>query len=278
MNFKTLPELKKVLSGDIFKHVGLYTADGQKIKPFNSKFAAYQDNVKDILNYLNSEIVDPGVYVVKMKKSYTGAAQEYGFNKGNVTLNENVDPMPKRSILNIPDDFSAAINHPAVKLQSDITRLELENEDLQRQIEELNEYIGELEGKLSEQTLSEAPKEPTTFEAAKSFLTELVSFGAPLLDKHFELKQQQLEIERARVNRGATAQAPTANAYQAPEVKKEKQIENKVKAWIDAQSDNEELYNNLIVLYYNSGDIQKFAERLNDFNPELYEQCKRAVG
>jgi len=275
MNFKTLPELKKVLSGDIFKHVGLYTADGQKIKPFNSKFAAYQDNVKDILNYLNSEIVDPGVYVVKVKKSYTGAAQEYGFNKGNVTLNEISDPMPKRSILNIPDDFSAAINHPAVKLQSDITRLELENEDLQRQIEELNEYIGELEGKLSEQTLSEAPKEPTTFEAAKSFLTELVSFGAPLLDKHFELKQQQLEIERARVNRGTAAPAAPA----APKVNQiEKQIENKVKAWIDAQSDNEELYNNLIVLYYNSGDIQKFAERLNDFNPELYEQCKRAVG
>jgi len=275
MNFKTLPELKKILSGDIHKHVGLYTADGQKIKPFNSKFAAYQDNVKDILNYLNSEIVEPGVYVIKVKKSYTGAATEYGYNKGNVTLNEISDPMPKRSMLNIPDDFSAAINHPAVKLQSDITRLELENEDLQRQIEELNEYIGELEGKLTEQTLSEAPKEPTTFEAAKSFLSELVSFGAPLLDKHFEIKQQQLEIERARINKTA---APTSNAYQAPEVKKELQIENKVKAWINAQSENEELYNNLIVLYYNSGDIQKFAERLNDFNPELYEQCKRAVG
>lgn len=274
MNFKTLIELKKILSGDIHKHVGLYTADGQKIKPFNSKFAAYQDNVKDILNYLNSDIVEPGVYVVKVKKSYTGAATEYGYNKGNVTLNENVEPMPKRSILNIPDDFSAAINHPAVKLQSDITRLELENEDLQRQIEELNEYIGELEGKLSEQTLSEAPKEPTTFEAAKSFLTELVSFGAPLLDKHFELKQQQLEIERARVNRGTAA--PAAPAPKVNQI--EKQIENKIKAWIDAQSDNEELYNNLIVLYYNSGDIQKFAERLNDFNPELYEQCKRSIG
>jgi hypothetical protein len=173
--------------------------------------------------------------------------------------------------------LAQAINHPAVKLQADITRLELENEDLQRQIEELNEYIGELEQKLTDQTLSEAPKEPSTFDAAKSFLTELVSFGAPLLDKHFELKQQQLEIERARINRQQSA-APAPNAYQAPEVKKERQIEQKVKAWIDAQSDNEELYNNLIVLYYNSSDLGKFAERLNEFNPELYDQCKRAVG
>lgn len=275
MNFKTLIELKKILSGDIYKHVGLYTADGQKIKPFNSKFAAYQDNVKDILNYLNSEIVDPGVYVVKVKKSYTGSASEYGFNKGNVTLNEIPEPILKRPGLNIPDDFSAAINHPAVKLQSDITRLELENEDLQRQIEELNEYIGELEQKLTEQTLSEAPKEPTTFDAAKSFLSELVSFGAPLLDKHFELKQQQLEIERARINRTA---APTSNAYQAPEVKKERQIENKIKNWINSKNEDPELFNNLMVLYYNSSDIQKFAELLNDFNTELYDECKRAVG
>ena len=251
MNYKTLTELKKVLSGDIYRHAGLYTADGQKIKPFNSKIANYQDNVKDIINYLSSEIVEPGLYIVKLKKTYAGAAQEYGFNKGNVTLNEIPEPILMRPGLNIPDDFSAAINHPAVKLQSDITRLELENEDLQRQIEELNEYIGELEQKLTEQTLSEAPKEPTTIEAAKSFLSELVSFGAPLLDKHFELKQQQLEIERARINRTA---APTSNAYQAPEVKKEKQIETKIKNWINSKNEDPELFNNLMVLYYNSSD------------------------
>jgi len=275
MNYKTLTELKKVLSGDIYRHAGLYTADGQKIKPFNSKIASYQDNVKDIINYLSSEIVEPGLYIVKLKKTYAGAAQEYGFNKGNVTLNEIPEPILMRPSLNIPDDFSAAINHPAVKLQSDITRLELENEDLQRQIEELNEYIGELEQKLTEQTLSEAPKEPTTMEAAKSFLSELVSFGAPLLDKHFELKQQQLEIERARINRTA---APTRNAYQAPEVKKELQLEQKIKAWINSKNEDPELFNNLMVLYYNSSDIQKFAELLNDFNTELYDECKRTVG
>jgi hypothetical protein len=96
------------------------------------------------------------------------------------------------------------------------------------------------------------------------------------LDKHFELKQQQLEIERARVNR-QTAAAPAPNAYQAPEVKKEQQLEQKVKAWIDSNSDNEELYNNLIAMYYNSSDLTKFAERLNEFNPEIYEQCRQAV-
>jgi chromosome segregation ATPase len=178
--------------------------------------------------------------------------------------------------LNIPFDFSAAMQHPAVKLQADITRLELENEDLNRQIEELNEYIGELEEKLKNVQLSELPKEPTTFETAKSFLSELVSFGAPLLDKHFELKQQQLEIERMKAQQNRPA--VQSNNYQAPEVKKELELQNKVKAWIESKSEDKELYDSLTAIYYNSSSLAKFAELLNNFNNELYEECKRQVG
>jgi len=276
MNYKTISELKKVLSGDIYRHVGLYTADGQKIKPFNTKIAAYPDQVKDILNFLQSDIVDPGIYIVKLKKAYSSAAVDYAINKGNVELKETETVTMQTNSLNIPFDFSAAMQHPAVKLQADITRLELENEDLNRQIEELNEYIGELEEKLKNVQLSELPKEPTTFETAKSFLSELVSFGAPLLDKHFELKQQQLEIERIKAQQSRPAvKSPN---YQAPEVKKELELENKVKAWIESKNEDQELYNSLIAIYYNSGSLTKFAELLNNFNKELYEECKRQVG
>jgi hypothetical protein len=276
MNYKTISELKKVLSGDIYRHVGLYTADGQKIKPFNTKIAAYPDQVKDILNFLQSDIVEPGIYIVKVKKAYSGAAVDYAINKGNVELKETETVTMQTNSLNIPFDFSAAMQHPAIKLQSDITRLELENEDLNRQIEELNEYISELEEKLKNVQLSELPKEPTAFEHAKSFLSELVSFGAPLLDKHFELKQQQLEIERMRAQ--GSKQAVQAPNYQAPEVKKELELEKKVKAWIESKSEDQELYNSLIAIYYNSGSLTKFAELLNNFNKQLYEECKRQVG
>ena len=150
--------------------------------------------------------------------------------------------------------------------------MELTNKDLERQIDELNEYIADLEGKLSEVQLSELPKEPTTMETAKSFIEQLVSFGAPLLDKHFQLKQEQLEIERMKFG------ARTPSAYQAPEVKKEKNIETKVKEWIATKSDNEEVYNNLTAIYYNSSDIGKFAELLNNYNNDLYNECKQYVG
>ena len=166
---------------------------------------------------------------------------------------------------------SEMLNNPLNKLTSQITTLELTNKDLERQIDELNEYIADLEGKLSEVQLSEMPKEPTTMDHAKSFIEQLIGFGAPLLDKHFELKQQQLEIERAKY-------AARPNAYQAPEVKKENKLEQKVQQWIATKSDNEEIYNNLTAIYYNSTNLQKFAELLNEYNPELYNECKQYVG
>jgi predicted RNase H-like nuclease (RuvC/YqgF family) len=276
MNYKTIPELKRVLSGGIYRHLGLYTADGQKIKPFNTKIAAFEDQAKEILNFLESNIVEPGIYVLKLKKTYSGAAVDYAINKGNIEVKEPI--VLNTNSLNIPHDFAAAMSHPAIKLQSDITRLELENEDLQRQIEELNEYIGDLEEKITSQTLSEAPQPPSAFETAKSFLSEIVAFGAPLLDKHFELKAAQLEIERARVNKQQGTAPAQKNQYEAPEVKREKQIEQKIKEWINSKTEDQELSNNLMVLYYNSSDIGKFAERLNDFNTELYEECKQYVG
>jgi hypothetical protein len=275
MNYKTIPELKRVLSGGIYRHLGLYTADGQKIKPFNTKIAAFEDQAKEILNFLESNIVEPGIYVVKLKKTYSGAAVDYAINKGNIEVKEPI--VLNTNSLNIPHDFAAAMSHPAIKLQSDITRLELENEDLQRQIEELNEYIGDLEEKLTNVTLSEAPQPPSAFETAKNFLSEIVAFGAPLLDKHFELKAQQLEIEKMKNGIRPGTPAPK-DQYQAPEVKRERQIENKVKEWINSKNEDTELTNNLMVLYYNSADVGKFAERLNDFNTELYEECKQYVG
>jgi hypothetical protein len=163
------------------------------------------------------------------------------------------------------------LNNPLNKLTAQITTLELTNKDLERQIDELNEYIADLEGKLSEVQLSELPKEPTTMDTAKSFIEQLIGFGAPLLDKHFELKQQQLEIERAKY-------AGSKPTYQAPEVQKEISLENKVKQWIASKSDNEEVYNNLTAIYYNSSNLQKFAELLNDHSNELYNECKQYVG
>lgn len=267
-------ELKKKLNAGIYNHCGLYSVNNKKIIPLNTKAEKYSDNVKNIINMLSNPEFNDGTYLVKCKVSYnTGSMDEYFISKGE--KNETTQTVMNNTALNLPHDFAAAMDHPAIKLQTEITRLELENEDLNRQIEELNEYVKDLEEKVNAQQLAELPQPPTAFESAKSFLTELATMAAPLIDQHYALKAQALEIERARINQQAPA--PATN-YRAPEVNKEKQLENKVKAWINSKANDTELFNNLTAIYYNSTDLQKFAELLNEFNSELYEECKRAVG
>lgn len=262
-------EVKKKLNAGLYKHVGLYGINDKPIVAINSRPEKYEENSKEVLNVLQNPEFSDGMYKIKLKVKYRGQGEEFLYTKGN---NPTPQPMATNN-LNIPPDFAAAMDHPAIKLQTEITRLELENEDLNRQIDELNQYVQELEEKISTQTLSEQPAPPSTFETAKSFLTELATMAAPLIDQHYNLKAQQLEIERAKLQN----MAPAAPAVKKP-VNPTANIEQKIKLWIDSKQADTELYSNLIAIYFNSSDLQKFAELLNEFNPDLYEEAKRAVG
>lgn len=265
-------ELKKKLNAGIYNHCGLYTLDGKKIIPLNTKAEKYSDNVKNILNMLSNPEFNDGNYLAKYKVTYNGTTEQDFVSKGE--RNETTPQVMNNTALNLPHDFAAAMDHPAIKLQTEITRLELENDDLNRQIEELNEYVKELEEKVNAQQLAELPQPPSALDSAKSFLTELATMAAPLIDQHYQLKAQALEIERAKLQ-----QAPKpASVQRSLEVNQEKALENKVKAWINSKADDNELFNNLTAIYYNSQDLQKFAELLNEYNPNLYAECKRAVG
>ena len=275
MNFITLNEAEKIYRSKLYNHVGLYRADGTREIGLKTNAKVFDSTWNSIKSTINNQSTLPGVYIIRFKKSYGSGPVDYHINVGNVDIEKNnlseVPQIVNNQPINMQSYLSEMLNNPLNKLTAQITTLELTNKDLERQIDELNEYIADLEGKLSEVQLSELPKEPTTMDHAKSFIEQLIGFGAPLLDKHFELKQQQLEIDRAKL-------APRANNYQAPEVQKELSLENKVKQWIASKSDNEEVYNNLTAIYYNSSNLQKFAELLNDYNNELYNECKQYVG
>ena len=276
MNFITLNELEKIYRSKLYNHVGLYRADGTREIGLKTNAKVFDSTWNSIKSTINNQSTLPGVYIVRFKKSYGSGPVDYYINVGNVDIEKNnlseVPQVVNNQPINMQSYLSEMLNNPLNKLTAQITTLELTNKDLERQIDELNEYIADLEGKLSEVQLSELPKEPTTMDHAKSFIEQLIGFGAPLLDKHFQLKQEQLEIERAKYA------APRVNNYQAPEVQKELSLENKVKQWIASKSDNEEVYNNLTAIYYNSSNLQKFAELLNDYNNELYNECKQYVG
>lgn len=273
MKNKTFAEVKDLLNSGLYAHCGLFSINGQNvITQMNRNAGDYETRKAKILSQMDHRLSEGDPMEVRLKSDYKSDVESFVVYPENAKPIETI-PMQKNYSLNLPNDFQDAMNHPAVKLQATITQLELENEDLQRQIEELNDYVGELEEKLSNINLSEQPKEPTMMETAKSFLSEIVSFGAPLLDKHFELKQQQLELERLRLN-GSKPMIAKPQPVANPGINK---IEIGIKRWIDSKSDDPELFNSLQAMYFNSDSPQKFAELLNNFNTELYEECKQSI-
>ena len=270
---KDVNEVKRKLNAGLYNHVGLYNYNDKVIVATNSKADQYTKRVNEVLNTLTNPELNDGVYKIKCKVKYQGGTcDEFLYNKGN---NEKPEPMATNphANLNLPPDFAQAMEHPAIKLQTEITKLQLENDDLARQIEELNDYIADLEEKLSNPpTLSEEQKEPSLMENAKSFLTEIAAMAAPLIDKHYQLREQQQEIERQKL--GLQMQ-PQQKAVEQPNPTAK--LENKVKMWIESKSNEPEVYNSICAIYFNSPDVQRFAELLNEFNSNLYEECKQAV-
>ena len=93
-----------------------------------------------------------------------------------------------------------------------------------------------------------------------------MEFGAPLLDQHFALKKQQLEIERMKL----------AKRRPAPGSAQEKKDSNVhiriIGEWVETFKDQPEIYEAFHNISAQSDSVQKYLELLNEFSPELYEQ------
>jgi len=271
MTQKTLDEIRKDLQSDLYKYASLKNINNRIIVPYNSK-GKYLETGEEIINKLQNELLQDGAYKVCMKTTTNQEPFEFLYQKGKVTpMSENSGSNYSPIQLNIPPDFSQAVEHPAVKLQSEIARLKIQNESLQNEVEELNKQLEELEELIKEkQTLSEEALANNKFETARTFFGEIVQVGVPLLDKYFQQRDQQIEIERQRLNMQRPQAVKPAPVQKAP-------IEQKIEAWINSKAEDSELFDNLTALYYNSANIQKFGELLKDFNTELYEECRAKV-
>ena len=260
MTNKTLDELKNYLHSDLYKYCSLKSVNNKIIVPYNSK-NSYLETGEEILNKLQNDLLPDGTYKLCFKTTVNQQPFEYGYTKGKaVVMSENNNNNFSPIHLNIPPDFSQAVEHPAVKLQSEIARLKIENENLLNEVEELTKQLEELEEEIkAKQTLSEEALANNKFETARTFFGEIMQVGVPLLDKYFQQKDQQIEIERQRLNMQRPQPIKPAPIQKTP-------VEQKIEAWINSKADDSEIFDNLQALYYNSNSVPKFGELLKDFN------------
>jgi len=226
----------------------------------------WNEHKRIILNILQSPNSEDGIYTVQYGANRNVCNFEKTYIKGKYK--------PAEASTNLSYNVGKHLKDDDVKILAELNNLKFVNERLQQDIDQLTEenesLLEELEmlqEKLKNQvTLSEEPETP--LQTAKTMFSELLQLGVPLLDKYFQIQEDKNQILRQQQN-------PTT--YQAPEVKQEISLENKIKAWIKSKENDEEISKNLQVIYFNSPNIQKFAELLNDYNPDLYAECRQRV-
>ena len=257
----TINEIKEIQKEQCYKYIGLFDNNGIKVIPYNSNSSSANDRLKEIEIRLNSAGLKEGFYNVSCKNTLKGgSADNYLIKKGESdVLAEEKKPVE----IIAPDLLSYAA---ALKLNVEVERLKLENSALKKEIIALTESLKENEIFLSE--MEPAETAPSMIESAKSFLSEAMGFIAPMLDKHFELKEKALNLQHLKLSQAQNIKAPQNTQKNENDPEKNKKLED----WIKTFTDQPEVYEELAKIYNNAQSVEEFLRELQNYNNDLLKQ------
>ena len=148
--------------------------------------------------------------------------------------------------------------------------LQKDNERLTDQIADLESTIADLESQIADNNnLLQEQQTPTLMENAKSFVETLMEYGVPLLNQHWELKKQQMELERMKYG----MRSPVRQSAPDPEKVKIRIIGE----WVETKKDQPEIYNALHDISAKSSSVDQFLMLLSEFNTDLYAELSEQI-
>lgn len=258
MKIYNIEDLRKIQAEQNYRYMGLFDYNGAQIIPFNPNKVTNETRLKEIETRLKSQGLPDGYYIVKCKNS-TGKnvkTDDYTFYIGDQLAD---GPPPTPVVIQAPAPVAGPevlTYEGALKLQVELERLKLENQALKKEVEDLKAELSEIE------TLGEENKETSgMWENAKSFLSEIVAVGAPLLDKHFELREKQLALKAIEIQSKQTAPRPTNKPQD-----RNNEIQEFIKSFQDEDSDT---YEDLVNIYNGAEHQNDFFNKLGQYNPDL---------
>lgn len=275
MNIFKIEDLNGIQSKQSYKYVCLTDQSGSKsIIPFNTNKIPVSDRLEEIQRRLKGQGLKDGYYLVKFKNSTskTVSTDDYMIYKG-----EAPQPMaePAPIIMQAPQYSPEVLTYDeALKLNIELARLKLENAQLKKEIDSLNGEIAELE---TNQNFLNEEKEPGLMENAQTFLTNAMGFIAPLLDKHFELKEKKLGLEaialESRLN--SLNKNPFAEKQQAQKMTNAPMFDKtKVEDWIRTYEADPEKYEQIAAIYNSATSPEDFLHNLKNFDLETFKDLQ----
>lgn len=264
-----LKEINEILVEQGYKYVSLWDQTGLQIIPFNPHKMTAAARMREIETRLMSKALPDGYYIIKCKNAIQNkVSDDYMVYKGE-KLSDSGDMQPVAAPILIQEKpvFQPEVltYDGALKLQIDLERYKLENAALKKEIEALKSEIQDLE---EAQTLAdEDQKAPQMLESAKSFLSEIVQFAAPLLDKHFDLKEKALGLKALELQSRSNL---AGKAKPSPEHK----VHFNVSDWIATYQEDPDTYNDLVTIYNQAKSVENFYENLRAYDEDLFTQCR----
>ncbi len=269
-----ISEFSKLQEKQNYKHISLYDKFDKCRVRFNGQKNSSADKLKVIENRLDSEIYNDDYYIIKCKNYHTDKETDDFI----IHLKENNDmTIPTRS--ESPDiTMNGYSFKKSLELEVELKRLQLDNNSYKKEILELKNEIEELENNLSdcdnENLQDDDPKTDW-----KSFLSESISTLAPILDKHFELKERNIAIKEHQIK---------AIKVNTPDKVENDKVNNKFNEKILDQLntglvksintvENEDDKNKIMEIYNSSTDLNECIKDIYDIKPELIENLMSEI-
>jgi len=187
--------------------VWLVDNENEIIIPRNQRKEGYQDKIKEIKKRL--PFLSPGTYFLNgLTSQNTKKVKPLQFTLtiGQTGISETAPVRVTQT-----ETVNVLSYSEALKRAEEISVLKIENENLKKQIKELEEANDELAEELEEIKGKQKETEtPTLLSQGKDFLNQILPIVSPLADEYFRLQNRKLDIlsqnkpapvtPRARVN------------------------------------------------------------------------------
>jgi hypothetical protein len=257
-------EIQNEILAQQYKYIALFDSNDRVLIPYNNTQIKPSVRLNEVLTRLKSKTLTDGFYKVMAKNSVqkTIVPDVYLYAKGN-TANLNESTKQEIIYMDRPNQnvgMDSVISYTkALELNTLIARLELENAQLKREIDDLQTECDELR---SNEVQNLADEKPTMLENAKSFLSEILTSGAPLIDKYFEQKDRALAIKESQLSLNRPQQIKPAEQKQ--------DVAKKFINWYEKNNKDSEnnVITELVTIYNSVNSIPEFEEDLEDFCAE----------
>lgn len=191
-------DLRSIAKDQKYKLACLENSEGIRKKPFNNVKKSILVQLSEIQNRLKNDIFSDGIYYVCMASNINASRDpdRYAVKKGKA----NIEVVPKITLtpaLNeSPKEIENVLSYEsALKYQQEISDLKFEIEKLKMLNLDLSKQLDEQE------SLEEEEESGKGILSGMSFLKEQLPALIPYLDKHFELQEKKLDLEKLKITK-----------------------------------------------------------------------------